>query len=283
MSRHQHTIPLHEREYLTRARMQFPHKLARFRMTLKAHKTPWKMRPIVCCAGTLSISKTETLCTNTYVQDTSHILSELKDIDNLPPHAYVFTADADAMYNNINTKHAIEVISVWLDELSIHPKFTEDFALEAVKEAMKIIMTNNIFEFGTLLFLQLLDTTMGTSAAVMWATLYFGYHEVKKLLPDFGKYLYRRRLRRYIDDIFAIWLCDECRSCNCTHFDEFKSALNKFGILTWTVDKLSKKCTFLDLNIEISGPRIKTTTYQKPLNLYLYLPGPSAHPKGSVK
>eukprot|EP00985_Skeletonema_marinoi_P025303 scaffold18465_cov175-Skeletonema_marinoi.AAC.2 len=29
-----------------------PDKLARFRMSLKAHKVPWKMRPIVCCAGT---------------------------------------------------------------------------------------------------------------------------------------------------------------------------------------------------------------------------------------
>ncbi|KAL7524292.1 hypothetical protein ACHAWF_000894 [Thalassiosira exigua] len=35
---------------------------------------------------------------------------------------------------------------------------------------------------------------MGTYATAMWVTLYFGYHEVKKLLPDFGKYLYRRRL-----------------------------------------------------------------------------------------
>ncbi|KAL7553244.1 hypothetical protein ACHAWF_016503 [Thalassiosira exigua] len=28
-------------------------KPAKFRMSLKAHKTPWKMRPIVCCAGTM--------------------------------------------------------------------------------------------------------------------------------------------------------------------------------------------------------------------------------------
>ncbi|KAL7530298.1 hypothetical protein ACHAWF_003326, partial [Thalassiosira exigua] len=267
MSRHQHIIPLHEREYLTRARTQFPDKLARFRMTLKAHKTPWKMRPIVCCAGTFMNCWSKWLDSQfqklkhfvpTYVQGTSHILSKLKDINDLPPHAYTFTAGANAMYNNINMNHAIKVISAWLDELSTHPKFPTDFALEAVKEAMKIIMTNNIFQFGTLLLLQLLDTAMGTYAAVMWATLYFGYHEVKTLLPNFS-------------------------NCNCTHFNGFKSALNNFGILTWTVDKPSKKCTFLDLNIKISGPMIKTTTYQKPLNLHLYLPGPLAHPKCSVK
>ncbi|KAL7550561.1 hypothetical protein ACHAWF_013783, partial [Thalassiosira exigua] len=167
--------------------------------------------------------------------------------------------------------------------MSAHPHFPEAFPLQAVKDAMKIIMTNNIFEFGSLHFLQLLGTAMGTSAAVMWATFYFGRHEVKKLLPDFGKYFYHRRLRRFIDDIFAIWICDTCRSACCPHFDAFTAALNDFGLLRWTVDKLSKKCTFLDLNIEIEGKRIVTSTYQKPLNLYLYLPGPSAHPEGCIK
>ena len=68
---------------------------------------------------------------------------------------------------------------------------------------MAIIMRNNIFEWGTLRFLQLLGTAMGTSAAVMWATLYFGYHEAKSLIPKYGKYMLY--FKRFIDDIFGIW------------------------------------------------------------------------------
>ena len=63
------------------------------------------------------------------------------------------------------------------------------FPLEAVISAMTTIMTNNLFEFGDMYFLQLLGTAMGTSAAVMWATLYYAYHEVHTLIPKHGKHL----------------------------------------------------------------------------------------------
>ena len=103
----------------------------------------------------------------TYVKDTSQVLQDLRAINDLPSHAYIFTADANAMYNNIDTAHAIEIISNWLDELSLRPNFPKDFPLKAVKEAMIIIMQNNVFEFGDICFLQLLVTAMETSAAVM--------------------------------------------------------------------------------------------------------------------
>ena len=80
--------------------------------------------------------------------------------------------------------------------------FPEGFPLEAVLEAMKIIMRNNIFEYGDCYFLQLLDAVMGTSAAVMWATLYYAYHGVHTLLPLHGSSLLY--FQRFIDDIFGI-------------------------------------------------------------------------------
>ncbi|KAL7516390.1 hypothetical protein ACHAWF_000050, partial [Thalassiosira exigua] len=158
------------------------------------------------------------------------------------------------MYNNIDTSHAIEMIGTWLDELSLRPDFPSDFPLDAVKEAMVLIMRNNIFEFGDLCLLQLLGTAMGTSAAVMWATLYFGRHEVKTLLPNFERHLYRKQLLRFIDDMFLIWICNECGSIvGCHHFSRFKAQLNNYGILTWTVNPPAKKCIFLDLEISIEG------------------------------
>ena len=144
-------------------------------------------------------------------------------------------------------------------------------------------MQNNHFEFGDLNFLQLLGTAMGTSTAVMWATIYYSIHETKRLLPEYGQYLYANRLRRFINDIFGIWICDECKCWKtCHHWARFKSDL-KFGILTWTTPDPAKSVVFLDLRITIEGDRLVTSTYQKPLNLYLYLAGSSAHPAGMIK
>ena len=41
-----------ELTFLRRSLKLYPEKLVRFRQTCKVHKSPWKMRPIICCAGT---------------------------------------------------------------------------------------------------------------------------------------------------------------------------------------------------------------------------------------
>ena len=69
---------------------------------------------------------------------------------------------------------------------------------------MALVMQNNVFEWGDLYFLQLLGTAMGTSAACMWATIYFGVHENDTLLPRFSNNLLL--YCRFIDDIFGIWI-----------------------------------------------------------------------------
>ena len=106
------------------------------------------------------------------------------------------------MYDYINTKHAIKAISWWMDDLNEKNLLPEGFPLDAVKQAMKLIMMNNVFEFGDLHFLQLIGTAMGTSAAVMWVTIYFAYHEATRIIPKFDKFL--EYLRRFIDDILGI-------------------------------------------------------------------------------
>ena len=108
------------------------------------------------------------------------------------------------MYNNIKLVHAFRVIFKWLDELMRNGLLPDDFLLEAVKQAMVYIMQNNVFGFGTLYFLQLIGSAMGTSSAVMFATIYFACHEVKCIQPKHGKNLLYNQ--RFIDDIFEIWI-----------------------------------------------------------------------------
>lgn len=271
-----------EHTYLLRAIKKFGEKLARFRMTLKIHKIPWKTRPIVCCAGTWMNAWSKWLdywlqklkpFVPTYTRDSQQLLDELRELD-LPPNAILSTADANAMYNNIDTEHAIQVITWWLDELQ--PDLPQGFPIEAVKFAMEVIMRNNIFEWGDLYFLQLLGTAMGTSAAVMWATLYYGYHEVHTLIPRYNNNLFY--FRRFIDDIFLIWLRDGTDA-----WANFCSDVNNFGILTWDIDEQSTSVNFLDLTLTIVDGKIESRTYQKAMNLYLYLPPSSAHSENVLK
>ena len=155
----------------------------------------------------------------TYVKDSQQVLDDLKTI-KVPPNAKLFTADATAMYNNIDTERTITVISWWLNDMNTKGQLLSNFPLEAVIHAMKIIMQNNIFEWGNLFFLPLLGTAMGTSSAVMWATIYYVYHEVFKLIPNHGKSLLY--FGRFIDDNFGIW-----NSNMTTEWDSFYNDVEK--------------------------------------------------------
>ena len=282
-----------EHDFLSRALDKYPDKIAFFRGTTKVHKAKWKMRPIVCCAGTwinewsrwldYQLQKLK-IFVPTYTKDSQQLIDETRDMV-VPPGSLLCVADAVSMYNNIDTDHAIHVITWWLDELETNNQLPNNFPIEAVKYAMGIIMRNNIFQFGDLHFLQLLGTAMGTSAAVMWATLYFGYHEVHTLIPKYNNNLFY--FRRFIDDIFLIWKRDSS-----DNWDQFQQDANKFehningkqhGQLEWEFEKLSTSVNFLDLTLTIHNGRIITRTYQKDMNLYLYLPPASAHPRGCIK
>ena len=281
-----------EATFLRRALKKYPNKFARFRMSMKVHKksaqfnTPFKFRPIGCCVGTFINDWSRWLdwqlqalkpYIESYLQDGFQLIDELQDFE-LGPNDFLFTADANSMYTNIDTDHAIKVISLLLDELV--PILPIDFPINAIKEAMEIIMKNHLFEWGALYFLQLLGTAMGTSAAVMWATLYYWYHEKTCLLPKYGNYL--RYYKRFIDDMFGIWRWDGELAWN-----EFCKDVDNFGILTWDIHaperRPSPSVDFLDLTISIVDGKIEFKTFQKDLNLYLYLPPSSSHPKSTIK
>jgi hypothetical protein len=49
------------------------------------------------------------------------------------------------------------------------------------------------------------------------------------------------------------------------------------------VEEPSLHTTFLDLNLQLNGPTIKTSTFQKSMNQYLYIPPLSSHPPSCLK
>ncbi len=59
--------------------------------------------------------------------------------------------------------------------------------------------------------------------------------------------------------------------------------LNNWGNLQWKYEAPSKKIIFLDLELELNNSSVTTRTFQKEMNLYLYIPPLSAHPPSCLK
>jgi hypothetical protein len=115
---------------------------------------------------------------------------------------------------------------------------------------------------------------MGTPAACAYATIIFGQHENCVILPNFHSHLIY--YKRYIDDIFAIWLPSDRQQINT--WNKFKKELNSWSSLEWVIEEPSLSTAFLNLHLKLVGNTIKTSTYQNPMNRYLYIPPSSSHP-----
>jgi len=140
-------------------------------------------------------------------------------------------------------------------------------------------MRNNIFNFSNTTWLQLSGTAMGTPAACAYATITYGQYENSNILPKFKPNLLY--YRRYIDDIFRIWLPPKYHQEKT--WRNFKTELNGWGNLKWIIEDPTKHTIFLDLSIALTRSTIKTRTHQKNLNLHLYIPPSSAHPPSCLK
>ena len=75
---------------------------------------------------------------------------------------------------------------------------------------------------------------MGSSFAVMLATISYGYHERKNIIGKFTENLHH--YRRYIDDGIGIWIPTQD---NDEQWEVFVKALHGFGHLMWDIHEPS--------------------------------------------
>jgi hypothetical protein len=59
--------------------------------------------------------------------------------------------------------------------------------------------------------------------------------------------------------------------------------MNEWGKLRWIVSDRKNTADFLDLTLKIENGKVVTRTFQKTMNLYLYIPPISAHPTSCFK
>ena len=205
----------------------------------------------------------------TYIKDSFEFKGTLNKLKNIPEHALLFTADAKAMYDNIEPTHGLAIIENLIEDFKSKNLLENDFPTDFLLKCLGLIMTHNVFQFGPTYWLQTVGTAMGTPVAVTWAILYYGWLEIRRLLPTFNNSIIT--LKRLVDDMFCIW------TGTVAEFKEFQEIANNFGLLKWKFTNLSNKVEFLDLNIIINKGNLLTYTYEKPHNLFLYIPFTSSH------
>jgi hypothetical protein len=251
----------------------YPH----FYLTFKIHKTPLKTRPIVSVSGSLLHALGRWLDNQlqplvrtlpSFIASSWELKNHLETLSALPAHARFFTCDAVAMYTNIDTDHALAVIGDFLRNHDL----AKGLPAESLIAGLEIIMRWNVFQFGDTHWKQLSGTAMGTPPACVYATLYYAIHELNMpaaLQACLAVY------KRYIDDGIGIWIGSN------SQWTTFQQWINSFGSLRWTFTSLSREIDYLDVTIRLDHHMaICFTLYEKPLNLYLYLPPSSAHPPG---
>ena len=282
LSDHKEELNKQEYEYIRYHSLHTRDPLPYFYLLMKVHKSPLKTRPIVSFSGSLFHALGVWIDTHlqdvaksfpSYLQSSFDLLHDFKTV-NLPPNCRIFTADATSMYTNIDTDAAISAIHHYI--VTNHAKFPF-LPVHPLTEALTLLMKHNIFQFGDTYWKQLTGTAMGAPPAPTYANVSFATHEVH-LLEEFDDSL--AYYKRYIDDVFGIWICHPDPVIDEARWLRFQARLNDWHGLNWVVSPRTDQVVFLDLTLTLQHTTIHSTLFEKPMNLHLYLPARSAHPPG---
>jgi hypothetical protein len=281
---HGKNIAREDRIYIDRS-VEVDDPFAYFYITAKVHKNPWKTRPIVSVAGSVTHGlgrwldqQLQPLCHQlpSYLKSSLELKTQLETLPLDLPRMSFFTADATSMYTNIDTDHALEKISAFLR----YSPLAAAVSAEPLISALEIIMRRNYFKFGDTYWLQTTGTAMGTPPGCVYATLYFGIWELE-IVPFFQANL--PFYRRYIDDVFGIWKHHPDPIIDQQTWMAFQASMDSYGKLEWEFSTRTKRTHFLDLDLQLTPAGITTKLFEKEMNLYLYLPPHSAHPPGVLR
>ena len=136
-------------------------------------------------------------------------------------------------------------------------------------DALRLLMTNNVFQFGDTYWLQKMGTAMGAPPAPPWAIIFFGIHEDTVL----SRFVHKLQLyRRFIENILGICLVDIDPVEDLRQWTSFVELMQDYYGLEWIFEERYKKVNYMDMTISIREDRIITSLYEKTMNLYFYTP-----------
>ena len=118
-----------------------------------------------------------------YFQDSFTLKKEL-DLKKIPSNTHLFICGATSLYTNIKTGPALHCII----QFALEHKEPMTVPPVVLLDEIRLLMTNNVFQFGEIYWLQKVVTAMGAPPAPPWATIFFGIHE-ETVLAQFGNKL----------------------------------------------------------------------------------------------
>jgi hypothetical protein len=179
----------------------------------------------------------------------------------------ILCADVTALYPSIPLDFGITVVSEFCFERHLMPPDKLRFILSL----MQWVLCNNYLTFDGQVYLQIKGTAMGTPMAPTFASLFLAALEIPIL--ESLKY---RIYQRYIDDIFAI-MTHEVATRFITVFNKFCPSVQLEAVT------IGKSGIFLDLDIALEDDSIVFKVFQKPGNIFQYIPPLSHHPRAVFK
>ena len=252
-------------------------KPGRFYILPKIHKQGNPGRPIVSSNShpTERISqfvdyhlKPLVQTTQSFIKDTTHFLTKLQQLGQLPNNAILVTLDVSSLYTNIPHNEGINACRHFLETRNRTPS---TISSETLCDLIRMILTMNNFTFNDKHYLQTHGTAMGTRMAPSYANLFLAKFETDALLrAPFQPYIWWR----FIDDIFMIW------THSLDDLQTFTTYLNNIHpTIKFTSNYSLTSIPFLDVSVSLYNGTITTDLYTKPTDKHQYLLQSSCHPR----
>ena len=228
------------------------------------------------------------ICQTSYIKDDWDFLRQLpSSIEN---DSDLITCDITSLYTSIPHDLGLQAVEYWIDREAdrIPIRFTKVFIMESIN----ILLTNNNFLFGLVMYTQLVGSAMGSIFSPPYACLTVGFLEEERLfktvLPPLISInemeLVKKLYKRFMDDGITLLPKSLCKQ-------QFLSCLNdlhpsiKFtiGNAKQVSDEYymnAQVIEFLDISVILKDDNtIETDIYYKETNSHDYLNYDSFHPK----
>lgn len=237
----------------------------------KVHKTliaPIPGRPIISAPSSITYHTSVFLhnlllplmkMLPTICMSSKQILLDIKSLPTLPETAIILTADVRSLYPSIPIDAGIIAIKTIMQQYNYMPNYQN-----LILKLLSFVLENNFCIFNKKIFHQKTGTAMGTPVAPTFAQIFMFYVEQHIMHTSIF-------YKRYIDDIFAIFVNTELAKEFITNFN------SKYSTLQLESIHYEKIGVFLDIQFEIREEKIIHRLFQKPTSKFSYIPIQSSH------
>ena len=208
-----------------------------------------------------------------YLKDTTDFINFIERT-KVPTGAFLVSMDVTSLYTNIPQEEGIQTIRKAYDAFY---KNKPPIPTNLLERALRLILTENSFQFKGKDYLQIHGTAMGTKMAVAFPNIFMAKIETEILSQSATKPLV---WKRFIDDVISIW------NTTREEITQFIGQANSHHpTIRFTAEISETETTFLDTEI-YKGERfnresvLDVRTHFKPTETFQYTHFSSCHPTG---